>query len=94
MPKAGATGVKPANGTGWRFGGEDDNNVNGADIGRRAAYRRDMTDKERLLEAIETMTDAEAGTALRTLAGASGDLVAWIQAHAAIGEPDRSRSLS
>lgn len=41
-----------------------------------------MTVKERLLGAVEVMTDEEANAALRTLADASGDPVAWMLDHA------------
>lgn len=41
-----------------------------------------MTVKERLHTAVETMSDEEAQVALRTLADASGDPVAWLLDHA------------
>jgi len=41
-----------------------------------------MTIKERLHQAVDTMTDEEARAALRTLAEASGDPVAWMLDHA------------
>jgi hypothetical protein len=41
-----------------------------------------MTVKDRLHNAVETMSDEEAGIALRTLAEASGDPVAWMLDHA------------
>jgi len=41
-----------------------------------------MTIKERLHQAVDTMTDEEAHVALRTLADASGDPVAWMLDHA------------
>jgi len=41
-----------------------------------------MTVKDRLHTAVETMSDEEAGIALRTLAEASGDPVAWMLDHA------------
>jgi hypothetical protein len=40
-----------------------------------------MTVKERLHNAVETMNDEEASTAMRTLAEASGDPVAWMLDH-------------
>jgi hypothetical protein len=52
-----------------------------------------MTDRKRLLEAVDTMTEAEAGAALRTLAGASGDLVAWIRAHSMADDQGRQTAL-
>ncbi len=45
-----------------------------------------MTIKERLHEAVETMTDEEATAALRTLAEASGDPVAWTLDHAPLDD--------
>jgi hypothetical protein len=45
-----------------------------------------MTVKERLHNAVETMTDEEAGSALRTLAEASGDPVAWMLDHAPLDD--------
>lgn len=41
-----------------------------------------MTVKERLRHAVDVMTDEEADAALRTLAAASGDPVAWMLEHA------------
>jgi hypothetical protein len=41
-----------------------------------------MTVKERLRDAVETMSDEEARVALRMLAEASGDPVAWMLDHA------------
>jgi hypothetical protein len=40
-----------------------------------------MTVKDRLHNAVESMTDEEASEALRTLAEASGDPVAWMLDH-------------
>lgn len=45
-----------------------------------------MTVKERLHNAVETMTDDEASSALRTLAEASGDPVAWMLDHAPLDD--------
>jgi hypothetical protein len=45
-----------------------------------------MTVKERLHNAVETMTDDEASAALRTLADASGDPVAWMLDHAPLDD--------
>jgi hypothetical protein len=45
-----------------------------------------VTVKERLHNAVETMTDAEASAALRTLADASGDPVAWMLDHAPLDD--------
>lgn len=45
-----------------------------------------MTVKERLHNAVETMTDEEATSALRTLAEASGDPVAWMLDHAPLDD--------
>ena len=45
-----------------------------------------MTVKERLHNAVETMTDEEARAALRTLADASGDPVAWMLDHAPLDD--------
>ncbi len=45
-----------------------------------------MTVKERLHEAVETMNDDEAQAALRTLADASGDPVAWMLNHAPLDD--------
>ena len=49
-----------------------------------------MTTKERLRQAIETMTEDEAGAALRTLAEASGDPVAWVLDHAPLDDEAES----
>jgi hypothetical protein len=49
-----------------------------------------MTTKERLRQAVETMTEEEAGTALRTLAEASGDPVAWMLDHAPLDDEAES----
>jgi hypothetical protein len=45
-----------------------------------------MTVKERLHNAVEAMTDEEADAALRTLAEASGDPVAWMLDHAPLDD--------
>jgi hypothetical protein len=45
-----------------------------------------MTVKERLQHAVDTMTDEEADAALRTLAEASGDPVAWMLDHAPLDD--------
>lgn len=45
-----------------------------------------MTVKERLHNAVETMTDEEASAALRTLADASGDPVVWMLDHAPLDD--------
>jgi hypothetical protein len=45
-----------------------------------------VTVKERLHNAVETMTDDEARAALRTLANASGDPVAWMLDHAPLDD--------
>jgi hypothetical protein len=45
-----------------------------------------MTVKERLQHAVGTMTDEEATAALRTLADASGDPVAWMLDHAPLDD--------
>ncbi len=45
-----------------------------------------MTVKEQLHHAIDAMSDAEAIAALRTLADASGDPVAWMLAHAPLDD--------
>ncbi|MGH2854851.1 MAG: hypothetical protein ACRDLF_11755, partial [Solirubrobacteraceae bacterium] len=45
-----------------------------------------MTVKERLHNAVETMSDEEARVALRTLAEASGDSVAWMLDHAPLDD--------
>jgi hypothetical protein len=60
----------------------------GATLGR-------VTVKEQLHQAVEAMSEEEAGTALRTLADASGDPVAWMLAHAPLDdepETDEERS--
>ncbi len=49
-----------------------------------------MTIKERLHQAVDTMTDDEAHLALRTLADASGDPVAWMLDHAPIDDEHES----
>ena len=54
-----------------------------------------MTVKEQLQQAVEAMTEDEASAALRTLADASGDTVAWMLAHAPLDdepETDEERS--
>ncbi len=45
-----------------------------------------MTIKERLHQAVETMTDDEARAALLTLAEASGDSVGWMFDHAPLDD--------
>jgi hypothetical protein len=45
-----------------------------------------MTVKERLHNAVETMSDEEAQVALRTLAESSGDPVAWMLDHAPLDD--------
>ncbi len=45
-----------------------------------------MTVKDRLHSAVETMSDEEAETALRTLAESSGDPVAWMLDHAPLDD--------
>jgi len=45
-----------------------------------------MTVKERLRNAVEAMADEEADAALRTLAEASGDPVAWMLDHAPLDD--------
>jgi hypothetical protein len=45
-----------------------------------------VTVKERLHHAIETMSDDEARAALRTIADASGDPVAWMLDHAPLDD--------
>jgi hypothetical protein len=45
-----------------------------------------MTVKERLHNAVETMSDEEAQVALRTLAEASGDPVSWMLDHAPLDD--------
>ncbi len=49
-------------------------------------YLAFMTTKERLHHAVDTMTEAEAAAALRTLAEASGDPVAWVLDHAPLDD--------
>jgi len=49
-----------------------------------------MTIKDRLHQAVDTMTDEEARVALRTLADASGDPVAWMLDHAAADDEPES----
>lgn len=53
-------------------------------------YRGLMTTKERLRQAVETMTEEEAAAALRTLAEASGDPVAWVLDHAPLDDEAES----
>jgi hypothetical protein len=55
-------------------------------MARRAGYLERMTIKERLHQAVDTMTDEEAREALRTLAEASGDPVAWTLDHAPLDD--------
>jgi hypothetical protein len=45
-----------------------------------------MTVKDRLHNAVETMSDEEASAALRTLADASGDPVVWMLDHAPLDD--------
>jgi hypothetical protein len=45
-----------------------------------------VTIKERLHQAVDTMTDEEAAVALRTLAELSGDPVAWTLDHAPLDD--------
>jgi hypothetical protein len=45
-----------------------------------------VTIKERLHQAVDTMTDEEAALALRTLAELSGDPVAWTLDHAPLDD--------
>jgi hypothetical protein len=45
-----------------------------------------MTVKDRLHNAVAMMTDEEARAALRTLANASGDSVAWMLDHAPLDD--------
>ncbi len=45
-----------------------------------------MTVKERLHNAVETMSDEEAQLALRTLSESSGDPVAWMLDHAPLDD--------
>lgn len=53
-------------------------------------YRCLMTTKERLHQAVETMTEDEATEALRMLAEASGDPVAWVLDHAPLDDEPES----
>jgi hypothetical protein len=54
-----------------------------------------MTVKEQLQQAVDAMTEEEADVALRTLADASGDPVAWILAHAPVDdEPETEEERS
>ncbi len=53
-------------------------------------YRGLMTTKERLHLAVETMSEDEAAAALRTLAEASGDPVAWVLDHAPLDDEPES----
>ncbi len=51
--------------------------------------------KEQLHQAVEAMTDEEASAALRALADASGDPVAWMLAHAPLDdEPETEEERS
>lgn len=52
----------------------------------RSRYLDVVTGKERLHHAVEAMTDEEARAALRTLADASGDPVAWMLDHAPLDD--------
>jgi hypothetical protein len=56
---------------------------NGDACGRYAAP---VTVKEQLRQAVDAMSEEEARTALRTLADASGDPVAWMLAHAPLDD--------
>ncbi|HKG04520.1 MAG TPA: hypothetical protein VKB03_15180 [Conexibacter sp.] len=56
------------------------------DARRRPRYLDPVTVKERLHHAVEAMTDEEARAALRTLADASGDPVAWMLDHAPLDD--------
>jgi hypothetical protein len=56
------------------------------DAHRRPRYLDVVTVKERLHHAIEAMSDDEARAALRTLADASGDPVAWMLDHAPLDD--------
>jgi hypothetical protein len=56
------------------------------DARRRSRYLEPVTVKERLHHAVDAMTDAEARAALRTLADASGDPVAWMLDHAPLDD--------
>jgi hypothetical protein len=59
------------------------------------ATLRIVTVKEQLHQAVDAMTDEEARTALRTLADASGDPVAWMLAHAPLDdEPETEEERS
>lgn len=55
-------------------------------------YRSLMTTKERLHQAVETMSEQEADAALRTLAEASGDPVRWVLDHAPLDDESESES--
>jgi hypothetical protein len=52
-----------------------------------AVYHRDMSVKQRLHAVIDAMTEPEAMAALRSLADASGDPVAWMLDHAPSDDP-------
>jgi hypothetical protein len=56
------------------------------DARRHSRYLDPVTVKERLHHAVETMSDEEARAALRTLADASGDPVAWMLDHAPLDD--------
>jgi hypothetical protein len=58
----------------------------GDDARRQPRYLDAVTVKERLRHAVEAMTDEEARVALRTLANASGDPVAWMLDHAPLDD--------
>lgn len=49
-------------------------------------YAWDVTVKEQLHQAVNAMTEEEALAAMRTLADASGDPVAWMLAHAPVDD--------
>ena len=53
-------------------------------------YRGVMTTKERLHHAVDTMSEEEAASALRILAEASGDPVAWVLDHAPLDDEAES----
>ncbi|HEX4837767.1 MAG TPA: hypothetical protein VFV03_04495 [Solirubrobacteraceae bacterium] len=50
-----------------------------------------MTVKEQLQQAVDAMTEEEAHVALRTLADASGDPVAWMLAHAPLDDEPETK---
>lgn len=59
------------------------------------ATLRIVTVKEQLHQAVDAMTDEEASAALRALADASGDPVAWMLAHAPLDdEPETEQERS